>query len=120
MPRSRRERRLSLATYYQKALQELEQRYAGATISTQEIRAEFQQDWQQIERVHDWCAANAEQDVGAAVLCSKFAGVAGTLLENQLSRRYTSTGWKRQWTQATAFCKLPRYPTAYDRSCLAT
>ena len=46
----------------------------------------LEKDWGQISHFQRWCAQHLETDNGAAMMCSKFAGVAGNLLNLFLSR----------------------------------
>ena len=78
-----RKQMLTWAFEYQIIIHELEQEFlAGDKSALKELTDE----WGQISHFQCWCVDNLSHDDGAAVLCSKFAGVGGNLLDLFLSR----------------------------------
>ena len=86
MAATRRRAELLKAYHYQTLLHELEQLYTQGQGDTNEILRRLQDDWEQIKQAQAWSAAYATDDEAAATLCSKFAGIAGHLLEERLPR----------------------------------
>ena len=74
---------LTLAFNYQMILYELEQEYTHAPGNSLK---ELEHEWGQINHFQSWCAQHLAMDNGAAIMCSKFAGVGGILLNLFRSR----------------------------------
>ena len=62
----------------QKRLHELEQQFLAGQISRVEAVEKFKLEWESLLDLRQWCAEN-ENDIRAAMLLSKLAGVAGNL-----------------------------------------
>lgn len=77
---------LSWAFAYQMLLHDLEQKFQSKERKSSEVLNELKREWGQISHVQRWCIQHLDNDDGAAMMCSKFAGVGGNLLDHFLSR----------------------------------
>lgn len=85
--KAEREEYLEWAVIYQTKLHKLEMEYQRGERPVGEVQANLNADWGQIATCQKWCETQAHHDTAAATMCSKFAGVAGTLLEMKLTRQ---------------------------------
>ena len=76
--------RLRAGFRWQTELAELEQSFVRATAKIDEIRQKLVDLWPNVNLTQSWAAKRAKDDVRAAILCSKLAGCAGRLLEQEL------------------------------------
>jgi tetratricopeptide (TPR) repeat protein len=91
---SKREAYLKYAMHYQNVLYQADESYQQSGVTLNQNPSPVDQaecrkwdlDWEQIQHARRKCAEESAQDAAYAMLCSKFAGVAGTLLELKLSR----------------------------------
>ena len=81
-----RKAQIHVAFVYQNLLGDLGELFLQGPEHAEQARCAFEQEWPQIRHQWKWCAAHAAEDNAAAKLCSLFAGIAGHLLEHQLSR----------------------------------
>ena len=77
---------LRAANHYQQVLSGLEVRMGSGELSRDEARDILRHQLPQFEHLAKQCADFVETNLSAAVLCAKFAGVAGQLFETELPR----------------------------------
>lgn len=71
---------LTWAFEFQMILHELDQEYQSCEGNSSEVLKELEREWGQISHFQNWCVQQLETDDGAAIMCSKLAGVGGNLL----------------------------------------
>jgi tetratricopeptide (TPR) repeat protein len=78
--------KLKWAFHYHTLLHELEVEFQAAHESDSEALREFHDCLLQLRGLQKWCAEHLEDDMRAAIMCSKLAGVGGELLHLCLSK----------------------------------
>ena len=86
---------LRKAYHYSMVLHELELQSRRGTRPSRPTHRDLEKEWPQIASAQAWCAAQAATDVRAAIMCSKLAGVAGTLLDG-VKGRATLIRWRTE------------------------
>jgi tetratricopeptide (TPR) repeat protein len=76
--------RLRAGFAWQSQLAELEQSFDQGTARIDEIRQKLADLWPNVSLTQSWAVKQAKDDPRAAILCSKLAGCAGRLLEQEL------------------------------------
>lgn len=76
--------RLRAGFEWQSQLAELEQSFVQRKAEIREIRQQLADLWPHVKLTHSWSVKRAKDDARAAILCSKLAGCAGQLLEQEL------------------------------------
>lgn len=84
-PRERSEM-LAWAAAFQMRIDNLERQFRSGSDDSLRALEALRRDWGQISKCLRWCLDHLETDSGAAIMCSKLAGVGGQLLDHHLSR----------------------------------
>jgi len=94
--------RLRLGFHCQLRLAELEQSFIQGSLPIDQIRDDFERVvWPNAKAMRAWCVGQAKHDVRAAILCSKLAGCAGYLLDQEHGRQLLIQ-WREDAVEAIA------------------
>ena len=77
---------LRIGFRWQLQLAELEQSFVSGTETIPAIRRKLEELWPNASKNRSWCVERAKTDARTAILCSKLAGCAGHLLEQERGR----------------------------------